>query len=68
MPSTREAAEALALSRGTVGQSYEQLVSEGYLESVRGSGTFVCRQLPERVETRQNIYRQSAAAGPNLED
>jgi len=31
VPSTREAAEALALSRGTVGQAYEQLVSEGYL-------------------------------------
>ena len=64
MPSTREAAEALALSRGTVGQAYEQLVSEGYLESVRGSGTFVCRQLPERLLHAPAVAGRLAAHGP----
>ena len=49
VPSTREAAAALDLSRGTVAQAYEQLVSEGYLQSTHGSGTFICRQLPERL-------------------
>jgi GntR family transcriptional regulator / MocR family aminotransferase len=47
VPSTREMAQALGLSRGTVTQAYEQLVSEGYLEAAHGAGTFVCRRLPE---------------------
>ena len=47
LPSSRSVAETLAISRTTVVLSYEQLVSEGYLEAAHGSGTFVCRQLPE---------------------
>lgn len=47
IPSTREMAKSLAVSRSTVTQSYEQLLSEGYLEAVVGSGTYVCRQLPD---------------------
>jgi GntR family transcriptional regulator/MocR family aminotransferase len=49
VPSTREAAAALGLSRGTVAQAYDQLTSEGYLQSTHGSGTFVCRELPDRL-------------------
>jgi GntR family transcriptional regulator / MocR family aminotransferase len=63
VPSTREAAETLALSRGTVGQAYEQLVSEGYLETVRGSGTFVCRQLPDRLLEAPQAEARNAASG-----
>jgi GntR family transcriptional regulator / MocR family aminotransferase len=48
VPSTREVAAALSVSRGTVAQAYEQLMSEGYFHTARGSGTFVCMQLPER--------------------
>jgi GntR family transcriptional regulator / MocR family aminotransferase len=48
LPSTRELAATLAVSRATVSQAYEQLVSEGYLQAAHGSGTFVCRELPER--------------------
>ena len=47
VPSTRDAAAALGISRGTIAQAYEQLMSEGYFQAVRGSGTFVCRELPE---------------------
>jgi GntR family transcriptional regulator/MocR family aminotransferase len=47
VPSTRDVADALGISRGTIAEAYEQLMSEGYFQSVRGSGTFVCRQLPE---------------------
>jgi len=48
LPSTRELAVTLAVSRSTVSQAYEQLISEGYLQAARGSGTFVCRELPDR--------------------
>jgi GntR family transcriptional regulator/MocR family aminotransferase len=49
VPSTRELALALDLSRGTIAAAYEQLVSEGYFQTTHGSGTFVCRQLPEEL-------------------
>lgn len=41
LPSTRTMAEDLGLSRSTVVAAYEQLVVEGYLHSVVGSGTTV---------------------------
>lgn len=48
LPSTRELALTLAISRSTVTQAYEQLIAEGYLQATHGSGTFVCRELPDR--------------------
>ncbi len=42
LPSTRLLASSLQVSRSTVELSYEQLVSEGYLEARRGSGYYVC--------------------------
>lgn len=47
IPSTRFLAKSLSISRFTVTTSYEQLLSEGYLETVTGSGTFVCQQIPD---------------------
>src|SRR5580658_8914255 len=46
VPSTRELAATLEVSRSTVTVAYEQLIAEGYLETAHGSGTFVCRELP----------------------
>ncbi len=48
LPSTRELAGALGISRATVTAAYEQLVAEGYFEGVQGSGTFVCRTIPDQ--------------------
>lgn len=47
LPSTRSLAASLGVSRATVTQSYELLLSEGYLQTVVGSGTYVCDQLPD---------------------
>lgn len=47
VPSTRSLAQSLGISRTTVTQSYEQLLSEGYLQAIAGSGTYVCAQLPD---------------------
>ena len=49
IPSTRALAKSLGLSRATVTQSYEQLTSEGYLQTVVGSGTSVSKQLPDEL-------------------
>ena len=47
LPSSRSLAKSLTISRSTVTQSYEQLESEGYLETRRSSGTYVCKQIPD---------------------
>ncbi|MFB7517189.1 PLP-dependent aminotransferase family protein [Streptomyces sp. NPDC056144] len=41
LPSSRELAADLGVSRGLVTETYEQLTAEGYLRSDRGSGTWV---------------------------
>ena len=54
LPSSRDLAGELGLSRNTVTYAYEQLLAEGYLESRAGAGTFVADtapdQIPETVE------------------
>lgn len=60
LPSTRELASELGVSRITVKSVYEQLVAEGYLDAKTGSGTFVTKGLnldtpPSfKPRTRQN--------------
>jgi GntR family transcriptional regulator/MocR family aminotransferase len=46
LPSTRALASELGISRTTTILAYEQLVLEGYLESRKGQGTVVARDLP----------------------
>jgi GntR family transcriptional regulator / MocR family aminotransferase len=48
LPSTRELAGRLAVSRNTVGTAYDRLVAEGYLAGRAGVGTYVSAQLRER--------------------
>ncbi|MCC5634653.1 PLP-dependent aminotransferase family protein [Nostoc sp. CHAB 5844] len=59
LPSTRALAQLLGISRATVTQSYEMLLSEGYLETFVGSGTFVCRQLPDELLNTAPIQSKS---------
>ena len=47
IPSTRSLAKSLAISRFTVTTSYEQLLSDCYLETVTCCGTFVSQQIPD---------------------
>jgi GntR family transcriptional regulator/MocR family aminotransferase len=48
LPSSRFMARELRVSRLTIVSALDQLVAEGYLESRRGSGTFVADVLPPR--------------------
>jgi GntR family transcriptional regulator/MocR family aminotransferase len=43
LPASRTLALELGVSRNTVVNAFDQLISDGYLESRRGSGTFVAR-------------------------
>lgn len=46
LPSTRDLAALLGVSRNTVLNAIEQLLAEGYLEARMGSGTYVTGNLP----------------------
>jgi GntR family transcriptional regulator/MocR family aminotransferase len=49
LPATRVLAHIAGVSRNTAMAAYEQLLAEGYLESRRGSGTFVAAGAGQRV-------------------
>ncbi len=49
LPASRQLATSLGVSRTTVTQSYDQLISEGYLHTKPGAGTFVCAQIPDSL-------------------
>jgi GntR family transcriptional regulator / MocR family aminotransferase len=63
VPSTRDLARTLGVARSTVTAAYDQLIAEGYLEAAHGSGTFVCRELPDDL-LRARRLRTSRPALP----
>jgi len=54
LPSSRSLASSLEVSRSTVDLAYEQLISEGYIETVSRKGCYVCRI--------EGLYRLDAGA------
>src|SRR5439155_1191509 len=55
LPSTRDFAAEMNVSRNTVLGAFSQLLAEGYVEGRIGSGTYVSRLLPnEMLEVRGN--------------
>src|SRR3954464_5890899 len=49
LPSTRELAAQLGMSRSAVVAAYEQLLAEGYTTGRHGSGTYISPDLPEAI-------------------
>tara|TARA_R110000868_G_scaffold411783_1_gene710406 strand:- start:111242 stop:112723 length:1482 start_codon:yes stop_codon:yes gene_type:complete len=76
VPSSRKLSQMLGISRNTVLTAYEQLISEGYLESETGSGTQVSLFPPEAFEfgnvsgtqTQENDFKASLSASGKLLD
>lgn len=78
LPSTRSLAKYLEVSRSTVELAYEQLISEGYIESVPYKGTFAMdvkelyRLQPkrtvfhEKTKTKQEIIYDFSPHGVDL--
>jgi GntR family transcriptional regulator/MocR family aminotransferase len=52
LPSTRDLSVALRVSRTTVLLAYEWLMSEGYIETRKGMGTYVCHVVNDTVGPR----------------
>ncbi len=72
LPSSRELARLLGLSRNTVTSAYLQLIDEGFLESRPRSGVYVARHIspsalaaaaPSAALGRRGVGQPSAASG-----
>lgn len=58
LPSSRQLADDLGVSRITVKNVYEQLIAEGYVYSKSGSGTFAAENLKREKSPRLNKRTQ----------
>lgn len=68
LPGTRALARQYAMARGTVQLAYDQLLSEGYLQALRGSGTRVSRVLPDAsLQAGPAPAREQDAAAPGVQ-
>ncbi|MEU0989344.1 PLP-dependent aminotransferase family protein [Streptomyces sp. NPDC005953] len=66
LPSSRDLAADLGVSRGLVTEAYEQLTAEGYLRSDRGSGTWVGEAARGGVRSAHTPPPRSVAAQVNF--
>ncbi|QRG05745.1 PLP-dependent aminotransferase family protein [Xanthobacter dioxanivorans] len=65
LPSSRELARELKVSRNTVVLAFERLAKEGYLAMRPGAGTFVCDMLPESCLGLACLDRPGGARTPS---
>jgi GntR family transcriptional regulator/MocR family aminotransferase len=65
LPSERQLAADLQLSRSTVQQALQQLVAEGYIEPQQGRGYVIFAALPDRFFTADRLSATTAAALPS---
>lgn len=61
LPSTRKLAKELNISRNVVVEAYDQLIAEGYLYSIEGSGTYVLEGLSYQKVTLPDSASKSQA-------
>ncbi len=73
LPSARDMAALLNVNRNTVAVAYRELVAEGSLESIKGSGTFVregrvVRKTNELVNIFDEAFQKATALGLDREE
>ena len=72
LPSSRELSTLLSVSRNTVKGVYDKLTDQGYIYSQVGSGTYVCKILPERTidvnsdDSQSKLEKKVSTASLNL--
>ena len=64
LPSTREIAAQLGVSRSAAVAAYEQLLAEGYTKGRHGSGTYISSDLPEPIEGSTGRRKKAPTAIP----
>ncbi len=66
LPGSRILAEDIGLNRKTVVLAYEQLIAEGWLETVYKKGTFVSEKLPIQKTRRKQRNEESISSVKNF--
>jgi len=66
LPSSRMLADELGVGRNTVLLALEQLLSEGYVETRHGAGTYVSRELPDKAPLRLRLQAPRQGRRPRL--
>jgi GntR family transcriptional regulator / MocR family aminotransferase len=66
LPSSRDLARELGISRNTVIYAYEQLMAEGYLETRAGAGTFIADTVPDQIPDVSKTSALHANHGSSL--
>jgi len=61
LPSTRELATQLGISRSAAVAAFEQLLAEGYAFGKKGAGTFVASDLPEPFDAMRGRKKRPAS-------
>jgi GntR family transcriptional regulator len=61
LPSHRELAEDLVIAPLTVKKAYDELEAQGFIETQRGRGTFVCARLPRFKPAEQRKQIEASA-------
>ncbi len=62
LPSSRQLATELTVSRSTIVGAYDQLLAEGYVESKAGAGTCVVHTLPDDALTAAPVEHHSPSS------
>src|ERR1700682_4990308 len=62
LPSTRELAVQLGVSRSAAVAAFEQLLAEGYASGKKGAGTYIASDLPELFAAIHGRKQRSASA------
>jgi GntR family transcriptional regulator/MocR family aminotransferase len=63
LPSTREIAHDLKVSRNTAANAFDALMAEGFVEGRLGSGTYVARVLPDECLSAPRAPARDARTG-----
>jgi len=66
LPSSRELAGALAVSRNTVLYAYEQLYAEGFIETRTGAGSYVAQTMPDACDDPERALPSAPTQLPQL--
>ncbi len=61
LPSSRELAAQLSVSRSAVVSAFEQLLAEGYAFGKKGAGTYIASDLPEPFEALRSRKKRPAS-------
>lgn len=65
MPSVRDFAKKLNISRSTVMRCFEELAGQGYITVTPGSGTSVCKRLPGELEKSIRVLSAMGLLSPS---